>query len=390
MNLAWAYWGGLFALSVLTGAAHGQVFLWWLGTPSSQNAVSSLSSNGQVAVIGGTVWSSTSGKITLPDPPEPSASQPIAVLVSGDASVVVGGYHRAGESVRFHLRGGVYRDISTHGDISPGVLSTAGAVNSDGSRVFLYSTGGGESFPQGNLWREHDPMVSLYYNSSLTGFAASDDFSVLFVSLNGGCRTYLNDVLGPAWAPYEFPWTVRVHATNQDGSIIIGQVSIPPISYRWDNHVGSPMPTLVGTPLAITDDGAAIVTSQNVWTSANPAIGHRDYLTSRGAMFAPGAVTISLVSADFTTFAGVATSPTGPGQQRFIIQFRTSGCDSIDFNNDGLLPDVHDIQEFLSVFSGQGCGTATCNDIDFNNDGQFPDVEDIDALMRVFAGGSYD
>ncbi|HEX2838468.1 MAG TPA: hypothetical protein VHN77_10105 [Phycisphaerales bacterium] len=62
-------------------------------------------------------------------------------------------------------------------------------------------------------------------------------------------------------------------------------------------------------------------------------------------------------------------------------------CDSTDFNNDGLLPDTADIDDFLSVFSGGPCSTGNCNDIDFNNDGLFPDTTDIDALLSVFSGG---
>ncbi len=65
-----------------------------------------------------------------------------------------------------------------------------------------------------------------------------------------------------------------------------------------------------------------------------------------------------------------------------------SGCDSIDFNNDGLFPDTADIDDFLSVFSGGPCSTGTCGDIDFNNDGLFPDTLDIDSLLSVFSGGA--
>ena len=67
-------------------------------------------------------------------------------------------------------------------------------------------------------------------------------------------------------------------------------------------------------------------------------------------------------------------------------------CDSVDFNQDELFPDVQDIGDFLLVFAGGDCPTAPpvgngCGDIDFNNDGLFPDVQDIEALLSVFAGG---
>jgi hypothetical protein len=67
------------------------------------------------------------------------------------------------------------------------------------------------------------------------------------------------------------------------------------------------------------------------------------------------------------------------------------GCDTLDFNADGLYPDTLDIEDFLSVFAGgacsndPNCGSGT-NDIDFNNDGLFPDVSDVEALLNAFAG----
>ncbi|HYF13655.1 MAG TPA: DNRLRE domain-containing protein [Phycisphaerales bacterium] len=64
------------------------------------------------------------------------------------------------------------------------------------------------------------------------------------------------------------------------------------------------------------------------------------------------------------------------------------GCDSIDFNGDGLFPDNQDIQDFFDVFGGGACSTGTCNDIDFNNDGLFPDNADLEAFFSVFGGGN--
>ena len=65
------------------------------------------------------------------------------------------------------------------------------------------------------------------------------------------------------------------------------------------------------------------------------------------------------------------------------------GCDTIDYNGDGLFPDTFDIDDYLSVFSGGVCSNdPNCGDIDFNNDGLFPDTLDIDALLSVFSGGA--
>jgi hypothetical protein len=64
------------------------------------------------------------------------------------------------------------------------------------------------------------------------------------------------------------------------------------------------------------------------------------------------------------------------------------GCDSIDFNGDGLFPDNADLEDFFSVFGGGPCSTGSCADIDFNNDALFPDNEDVETYLRVFGGGA--
>jgi Zn-dependent metalloprotease len=66
----------------------------------------------------------------------------------------------------------------------------------------------------------------------------------------------------------------------------------------------------------------------------------------------------------------------------------SSGCDSIDFNNDQVSPDNQDLIDFLSVFGGGPCSTGNCNDIDFNNDSVAPDSQDLTDLLNVFGGGT--
>jgi hypothetical protein len=71
------------------------------------------------------------------------------------------------------------------------------------------------------------------------------------------------------------------------------------------------------------------------------------------------------------------------------LTISTVGCDSIDFNNDGLFPDDNDLIAFLTVLAGGDCpGGGTCSDIDFNNDGLFPDDNDLVAFLTVLAGGN--
>jgi hypothetical protein len=62
----------------------------------------------------------------------------------------------------------------------------------------------------------------------------------------------------------------------------------------------------------------------------------------------------------------------------------TGLCDPIDFNNDGVFPDLTDVFAFLDVFAGGAC--AGCNDVDFNNDGVWPDNSDIDIFINVYSG----
>lgn len=97
-----------------------------------------------------------------------------------------------------------------------------------------------------------------------------------------------------------------------------------------------------------------------------------------------------IVGGDFS----MAGDRVSPYLARYGIPSGCMSCDTIDFNHDGLLPDVQDIADFLTVFSGGVCsGQAPtdppCNtDIDFNNDTLFPDVADITSLLSVFSGGA--
>ncbi|MFO0832787.1 MAG: hypothetical protein U0637_13225 [Phycisphaerales bacterium] len=105
----------------------------------------------------------------------------------------------------------------------------------------------------------------------------------------------------------------------------------------------------------------------------------------------PGAYTVNVsASASMHGSGDSAISIGGTAYAGFDLGFHFGpGCDSVDFNNDGLFPDTLDIDDFLSVFSGGTCSNdPNCGDVDFNNDGLFPDTLDIDALLSVFSGGA--
>jgi hypothetical protein len=63
-------------------------------------------------------------------------------------------------------------------------------------------------------------------------------------------------------------------------------------------------------------------------------------------------------------------------------------CDDLDFNGDGVFPDIQDVNDFIAVFGGGTCPTGTCDDIDFNNDGVLPDSQDLLDFIFVFGGGT--
>ncbi|HEX2836622.1 MAG TPA: hypothetical protein VHN77_00690 [Phycisphaerales bacterium] len=105
----------------------------------------------------------------------------------------------------------------------------------------------------------------------------------------------------------------------------------------------------------------------------------------------PGQYTVAVTAQASMQGSGTATTAVGgTAYAGFDLTFRFgAGCDSIDFNADGLFPDTADIDDFLSVFSGGPCSNdPNCGDIDFNNDGLFPDTLDIDAFLSVFSGGA--
>jgi glucose/arabinose dehydrogenase len=62
-------------------------------------------------------------------------------------------------------------------------------------------------------------------------------------------------------------------------------------------------------------------------------------------------------------------------------------CNSIDFNRDGIFPDLQDAIDFFGVYGGGDCPSATgCDDVDFNRDGVFPDQADLQDFLDAFAG----
>jgi hypothetical protein len=173
-----------------------------------------------------------------------------------------------------------------------------------------------------------------------------------------------------------------------------GAVSVGSIA-RW-----------VGAPV-LTDDGPALVTiapgGEIVIPVLAGGVGPLLYQWERDGQFlSDGATTVgSIVSgsegplltiSDFTpddagVYSCTVTNLCGFASTAGTVVSVGSACDGIDFNNDGVAPDVLDLQDFTLVYGGGACSNdPNCNDIDFNNDGVFPDERDLFDFVRVFSG----
>jgi hypothetical protein len=78
-----------------------------------------------------------------------------------------------------------------------------------------------------------------------------------------------------------------------------------------------------------------------------------------------------------------SASVTGSGN----LTIDVLGCDTIDFNGNGVFPEDQDVIDFFNVLAGAACPTGTCQDIDFNNNGVFPEDRDVTDFFNVLAGG---
>jgi hypothetical protein len=76
------------------------------------------------------------------------------------------------------------------------------------------------------------------------------------------------------------------------------------------------------------------------------------------------------------------------GVANFVAELKQRGCDSIDFNGNGVFPEDQDVIDFFTILAGGPCDTGTCGDIDFNNNGVFPEDQDVVDFFNVLAGGA--
>jgi hypothetical protein len=87
---------------------------------------------------------------------------------------------------------------------------------------------------------------------------------------------------------------------------------------------------------------------------------------------------------DLSVLAGVARDASS---DRLVgVRLWRVGCNTIDFNNDGLWPDLRDVVEYLEQVASPDARCIACDSTDFNNDGVAGDLADTAAFLEAFAG----
>ncbi len=172
---------------------------------------------------------------------------------------------------------------------------------------------------------------------------------------------------------------------------------------RWDGTQWHPLGTGVNytaRAMALAADGSLIVGGDFNTAGGAPASHVARWDGSQWHPLGGGAnaevySVAGLANGDIA-IGGLFTKVDGQVSAHFArwgVPMGCSRCDTVDFNGDGLFPDVQDIADFISVFAGgvcagQSAGDTPCNtDIDYNNDTLFPDTLDVQSLLSVFSGG---
>lgn len=200
------------------------------------------------------------------------------------------------------------------------------------------------------------------------------------------------------------PNDTLIHFDNTGFATILARIGQPLVGpdtvALFENTLSPPAGLDAGGRAAFnaTTRSAAGITRRGVYVFT-PGAGVRSVLRTDDTL--PGTSDVVLnaglvTSVDNPVTGGLAVSPDG----RFVVSARiaignvfdtlvlarTATCNSIDFNRDGVFPDITDVITFFDVFGGGNC--PACDPIDFNNDGVFPDLQDVIKFLDVFGGGA--
>jgi hypothetical protein len=278
------------------------------------------------------------------------------------------------------------------------VRNLAGRVTGFSGTATLYATApnidGGLTFgPNGVLFATtySDNTMHQYTPGATTPSSTTDLTALGVTGSTGTCQFVPEGFVGAgslvvaSYSPgvwYRVPLTASGALFTLGDATEIASTGGGPegIVYINDDNPGFPRQSVLMSAFGLSK----IVAFELDATGAPIPSTQRDFITGLGG--AEGAA-IDPVSGDFffSTFGGT-------GVVR-VSGFRApGGCDSIDFNRDGLFPDSLDLDDFIAVLGG---GPTTCSsypvpgcrDLDYNNDGLFPDSVDLDAIISVISGG---
>ncbi|HYF14240.1 MAG TPA: hypothetical protein VD971_04115, partial [Phycisphaerales bacterium] len=222
------------------------------------------------------------------------------------------------------------------------------------------------------------------YSAFAGGQKAAGNDPVVFTATYAECQplTNIGDIPNTNGGP-------RVHSDDNATNIFLcdpnnpGQAQNPILtpglaSFTIDNNNIAGVTGITGTPSVA--GAASVATGMEIsialrelgWDGTSP-IKIAGIITSNDYGFGSNQVLGGIDGGFVLTDLGEVTNidfSTLPGTQYVVVPAGGPvGCDSIDFNGDGLFPDNQDLQDFLDVFGGGACSTGTCGDLDFNNDG---------------------
>ena len=300
------------------------------------------------------LWDGNSATMTVLPTPFRTTSNTLlrctgnAYAVSTDDSVVVGATeHNIGGTGddsarlcvwRFNLGTGTY-DLTYLDDGAASSTPSSVAMNAAGTVIV------GRGASGVNRW---------VWNAGTSAWART----TLFSTLTPAQPSWLPAAVTSCGVPANLG---GVLAMNDNGSVVVGQAS-------W-----STCGTTLNTVLSVVDgcggfefgcnDNAGITGCSNQSIIDN-------YMVMASTPI-------------FMRVGANSASVTGSGN----LTIDVLGCDTIDFNGNGVFPEDQDVIEFFNVLAGAACPTGTCQDIDFNNNGVFPEDRDVTDFFNVLAGG---
>ncbi|HLP84960.1 MAG TPA: lamin tail domain-containing protein [Phycisphaerales bacterium] len=293
------------------------------------------------------------------------------------------------------LKTGVLTDVDANGtaDACEGAIVVEAAINAtvqgagvrqatNGNNFFnVQGTGsltnasyGALRWANADLGNTNPARVYLYMQQSNAGFTNGGGTSDIEVAFSDNDALDISVPVSPATNPTSFNNFATDHATR--------------LAISTYDFVPGLNPGVFGDAA-----GSGTAEAYKLFDSAGGNTAGGDAVA---AEIASGAGNLTLVLNPVN--AAVAATYAGNSNNRYrgpslvIFPGGPAGCDTIDFNNNGVFPEDQDVIDFFDVLAGGTPGTCDptlgCQDIDFNNNGVFPEDQDVIDFFNVLAGGT--